>query len=64
MAYKILVEECAFCDLCVGECPVEAISKVGGIYVIDAERCDDCFREERPACLDVCPVVQGCIVPA
>ncbi len=50
MAYKIS-DECIACGACQAECPVEAISEGGDIYVIDPETCIDCG-----SCADVCPV--------
>jgi ferredoxin len=54
MAYKITVD-CVSCGTCVNECPVGAISKGEGLYVIDPDKCTECG-----ACADVCPV--GAIV--
>lgn len=49
MAYQI-IESCTSCDLCVPECPIEAISSGDPIYIIDDTCCD--FED----CLAVCPV--------
>jgi len=50
MAYKI-TDECIKCDICVDECPAEAISEgEEEIYVIDENKCTDCG-----ACADACP---------
>ena len=54
MAYKI-IETCIACDLCVPECPIDAIAAGEPIYVIDDSCCD--FED----CLAVCPV--DAIVP-
>ncbi|OHD55530.1 MAG: ferredoxin [Spirochaetes bacterium GWF1_51_8] len=48
MAYKI-TESCIACGVCIGECPVGAISE-GDIYVIDPATCTDCG-----ACESACP---------
>lgn len=50
MAYKIY-EECISCGACEPECPVEAISEAGDIYIVNPELCIDCG-----VCADVCPV--------
>jgi ferredoxin len=55
MAYKI-TEECIACGQCEAECPVEAITEAGDIYVIDPELCTECG-----ACADVCPV-EACVL--
>ena len=41
MAYKI-GGECIACGACVAECPVEAISDEGGVFVVDEDTCIDC----------------------
>jgi len=48
MAY-VITDDCAACGICMGECPVEAISE-GDIYVIDPNLCTSCG-----ACAEVCP---------
>ena len=50
MAYKI-TDACIACGACASECPVEAISEGGNIYVIDADACIDCG-----SCANACPV--------
>ncbi|MEA1886202.1 MAG: YfhL family 4Fe-4S dicluster ferredoxin [Bacteroidota bacterium] len=56
MAYMI-TEDCVSCDVCVPECPNEAISAGDTIYVIDPDKCTECvgFFDE-PQCVAVCPV--------
>lgn len=49
MAFEIS-EECLACGVCMDECPVEAISENGDIFVIAAEECTDCG-----SCSEVCP---------
>jgi ferredoxin len=62
MAKKI-VEECIACGACEPECPNQAITEAGSIYVIDAAKCTECVGAyEVPRCIEVCPV-DGCIVP-
>ncbi|MFO7852483.1 MAG: YfhL family 4Fe-4S dicluster ferredoxin [Bacteroidota bacterium] len=56
MAYMI-TEDCVSCDVCVPECPNEAISAGDTIYIIDPDKCTECvgFFDE-PQCAEVCPV--------
>ncbi len=51
MAAIINKEECTGCELCVGTCPVEAITMVDGKASINADECVDCGD-----CVDACPV--------
>ncbi len=48
MAY-LITEECNNCGLCEAECPDEAISSNGDIYMIDAEICSEC-----DTCIEIC----------
>ncbi|MDE5602514.1 MAG: YfhL family 4Fe-4S dicluster ferredoxin [Helicobacter sp.] len=50
-------EECIACDACREECPNEAIEEGDPFYIIDPERCTECYSfYDEPACLSVCPV--------
>ena len=49
MAY-VINEDCISCGACAGECPFEAISEDGDVYVIDADKCVECG-----SCAEVCP---------
>lgn len=62
MAFFI-TQDCIHCDVCVPECPNEAIAMGQDRYEIDAARCTECagFYNE-PQCVMVCPV--NCIVKA
>ena len=51
MTYIINQDQCSFCELCLAECPMEAIAENDfGRYQIDPEVCTDCG-----SCSDVCP---------
>ncbi|MDH3999303.1 MAG: 4Fe-4S binding protein [Desulfuromonadales bacterium] len=50
MSHKIN-DECIGCAACRDSCPINAISELGEIHVIDAAACTDCG-----ACVDSCPV--------
>lgn len=53
----MIVAECIACDVCVGECPNEAILAGDPVYMIDGERCTECVgHHEAPACASVCPL--------
>ena len=55
-------EDCINCDVCVSECPNEAISAGPDTFVIDAAKCTECVgAEDEPQCMLVCPA--ECIVP-
>lgn len=61
MALKI-TEACIACDMCVWECPNEAIFYAEGTYRIDPDCCTECIGfYDRPQCVEVCPI--DCIVP-
>ncbi len=51
MGIHYITEDCINCGTCDDVCPVDAISEVGDIHVIDQDLCTDCG-----ACDDVCPV--------
>ena len=50
MSHKI-TDECINCGACESECPVNAISELGDLRVINADLCTDCGN-----CVAVCPV--------
>jgi len=47
---EIIPAKCIGCQLCLGECPVNAITMEGGVAKIDPEKCIGCGK-----CVDVCP---------
>ena len=58
----LITDQCINCDMCLAECPNQAISEGDKIYEIDTERCTECVGfYERQTCVDVCPI--ACIVP-
>jgi ferredoxin len=49
--------DCINCDVCVPECPNEAISAGDEIYVIDPAKCTECVGHfDESQCIAVCPV--------
>lgn len=58
----MIQEDCTACDVCVLECPNDAISENDGVlYVIDGENCTECVgHHDEPQCQLVCPA--ECIV--
>ena len=62
MALKIN-EDCINCAACEPECPTQAISEGGDIFVIDESKCVECEGHfDEPQCKTVCPV--DCIIKA
>lgn len=60
MALKI-TRDCISCEVCVPECPNEAIFMGPQIFHIDPDKCTECVGYyKQPQCLKVCPV--DCIV--
>jgi electron transfer flavoprotein alpha subunit len=47
---EIISKKCSGCQICLGECPVDAIDIVEGIARINAEKCIGCGK-----CVKVCP---------
>ncbi len=57
----IITEECINCDVCEPECPNEALTQAGEIYVVDPDKCTECVGHfDKPQCVEVCPV--DCII--
>ena len=63
----LITEECINCDVCVPECPNEAIyfgenyekghPKWSEVYVIDGDLCTECVGHfDEPQCQILCPV--------
>lgn len=63
MAYKIVASQCTACGACEFECPNQAISMKGDVYVIDAAKCQECEGSfDEPQCAAVCPVDNTCVI--
>jgi len=62
MAMAIDGYECTVCGDCKPVCPTGSIVLQGGLYVIDADSCNECADLGEPRCLGVCPV-DFCIQP-
>lgn len=61
MALKI-TDDCINCDMCVAECPNEAIAMGAEVYEINFKKCTECVGHyDQPSCIDVCPI--DCIIP-
>ncbi len=58
----MITNECVNCDICVAECPNDAIHMGAEIYAIDAARHTECVGfHDVEQCAAVCPV--DCCVP-
>lgn len=57
-----ITDDCIGCAVCVPDCPNEAISVGQFIFIIDAEKCNECVGfNDSSNCVDVCPA--DCIFP-
>ena len=53
----MITDECINCDVCLPECPNDAISQGDEIYIIDPNKCTECVGHfDTPQCVEVCPV--------
>jgi len=53
----MITDECINCDVCLPECPNDAISQGDEIYIIDPKLCTECVGHfDTPQCVEVCPV--------
>jgi ferredoxin len=58
----LITTACINCDMCLPECPNQAIYEGAKIYEIDPQRCTECVGfYELPTCIAVCPI--DCIKP-
>ena len=54
--------DCINCDVCVPECPNEAITQGDEIYIIDPAKCTESVGHiDESQCVEVCPA--DCILP-
>ena len=59
----LITNKCTNCDMCLPECPNEAISIGEEIYVIDPVLCTECVGHyDTPTCQKDCPIT-NCIKP-
>lgn len=53
----LITTACINCDMCLPECPNQAIYEGAKIYEIDPQRCTECVGfYEAPTCIAVCPI--------
>lgn len=53
----IITDECINCDVCLPECPNNAIAPGTEVYEIDPQKCTECIGHfDTPQCVKVCPV--------
>ena len=53
----VIEVSCINCDMCVPECPNQAIFMGAQHYQVDPERCTDCEGYyDKPTCIAVCPI--------
>lgn len=60
----VIEVSCINCDMCVLECPNEAISMGPLHYQVNPERCTECIGYyDKPTCIEVCPIDCVALVP-
>ena len=53
----LITNACINCDMCLPECPNQAISEGAKIYLIAVDRCTECVGfYPQPTCVQVCPI--------
>jgi ferredoxin len=53
----VITDDCINCDVCLSECPNDAIYVGPEIYEIDKDMCTECVGHyDEPQCVEVCPV--------
>ena len=53
----LITDDCINCDVCLPECPNNAISEGPEIFEIDPDKCTECVGHyDEPQCVEVCPV--------
>ena len=58
----LITDDCINCDVCLPECPNNAISEGPEIFEIDPDKCTECVGHyDEPQCVEVCPV--DCCLP-
>ena len=58
----LITEACINCDMCLAECPNQAIFEGDKYYEIDTARCTECVGfYDHQTCVAVCPI--DCIIP-
>ncbi|MEX5378922.1 YfhL family 4Fe-4S dicluster ferredoxin [Acinetobacter towneri] len=58
----LITDQCINCDMCLPECPNEAIYEGEKVYEIDVARCTECVGfYDYQTCVSVCPI--ECIIP-
>ena len=58
----LITDQCINCDMCLPECPNEAIYEGEQVYEIDVVRCTECVGfYDYQTCVSVCPI--ECIIP-
>ncbi|MGG6830995.1 UNVERIFIED_CONTAM: YfhL family 4Fe-4S dicluster ferredoxin, partial [Staphylococcus haemolyticus] len=53
----LITDKCINCDVCLPECPNEAIYEGEKLYEIDVNRCTECVGfYDHQTCIAVCPI--------
>ncbi|TKB43468.1 YfhL family 4Fe-4S dicluster ferredoxin [Thalassotalea mangrovi] len=58
----LITKKCINCDMCVPECPNDAIFMGKSIFEINPDLCTECKGHyDKPTCQSVCPISK-CII--
>jgi ferredoxin len=58
----LINKKCINCDMCMPECPNDAIYMGVKIFEINPDKCTECVGHyDKPTCVSVCPI--DCIKP-
>lgn len=53
----LIEASCINCDMCVPECPNDAISRGAKHYEVNPDLCTECIGfYDKPTCIAVCPI--------
>lgn len=52
----LINKKCVSCSMCELECPNKAIEYKNNTYIINQKMCNQCYKNNKPKCISVCPI--------